>query len=81
MAFHIMTEQEFKKAKIKRRLELKGAVDNIWNAINKSTPMLVEREIEDIQESSGYAETCPVCHHFVYDEYCSNCGQHLKWNV
>lgn len=46
----------------------------------KDRPKPVEKEVIDEQEASGFAETCPVCHKFVYDEYCSGCGQHLKWD-
>ena len=49
-------------------------------ALGKYFPKNVEQVLENIQEASGYDETCPVCHKFVYDDYCSGCGQHLKWD-
>jgi len=62
-------------------LERKKAYDMAISALEKQGAKKVECEIEDIQEASGYSETCPNCHHFVFDNYCANCGQALSWDV
>ena len=49
-------------------------------ALKKTMPMKVEKRIVNEQEASGFAETCPSCHVFVYDNYCHRCGQNLDWS-
>ena len=44
------------------------------------TAVAVGKVIIDEQESSGFHETCPTCGKFVYDDYCSGCGEKLDWD-
>lgn len=53
----------------------------ISKALEKQSPKKVLHEIKDEQEKSGYQETCPNCHCFVFDDYCARCGQKLDWRV
>ena len=51
----------------------------IIKALEKQMSIKVEMRVVDEQEASGFSETCPTCHVFVYDNYCQNCGQNLDW--
>jgi enolase len=59
--------------------DLNIALNVAIQALYKQFPHKVEKKIVDNQEASGYAETCPRCHVFVYDNYCQHCGQKLNW--
>lgn len=50
-----------------------------YEALKRHRGVKVAKLIPDEQEASGYHETCPACGKFVYDDYCSGCGQKLDW--
>ena len=59
--------------------QLADWLEDYKNTREKQVAKKVEKEVVDEQEKSGYAETCPSCHKFVFDNYCANCGQKLDW--
>ena len=57
---------------------LKRDIPRAISALEKQTPKKVSYEVEDEQEKSGYQETCPNCHCFVFDDYCARCCKSVR---